>query len=116
MSFLKQLGQITLAVSKVAPIVGPIITAIVPNASQVVTRATSDIDQIASIIANVEVMGQALQLQGPQKLTAATPLIAQMVLQSSALAGKEIANPELFKAGCEKIGSGMADVLNAVKA
>jgi len=81
-----------------------------------VSKATSEIEQIAAIIANAEVMGQALQLNGAQKLTAATPLVAQMFLQSSLLAGRAVSNPPLFKAGCEKIGSGMADVLNSLVA
>ena len=118
MSFLKKFGAIALQVGKVVPIAGPILGAIIPGTKDdaIIARATTSIDQIAGIIAQAEIMGQALDLKGPDKLKAATPAVAQLILASSAVAGREIADPVLFKAGAEKIAAGMADCLNALKA
>lgn len=115
MKFLTKLGGILLKATEIATGFGPLIAATAPVTAGTVTRVTSDLEQLASMIGTVEAVGQALSLAGPQKLTAASPLVAQVILQSSLMAHHSIADPVLFKAGCEKIGSGMADVLNSLK-
>lgn len=115
LKFLSTLGKIVLQLGKAAPYAGPIIAAVIPRAAPAVDRATTTIDQIAGAIVNVEAIGQALSLPGTAKLDIATPMVAQLLLQSSMLAGHEIAHPDLFKSGCEKLGSGMADILNSLK-
>jgi hypothetical protein len=64
---------------------------------------------------NVEVFGNDWNTPGPDKLKAASPLVAQIIHQSEMLAGKKIDDKVLFAAGVEKITSGMADILNSVK-
>lgn len=121
MSWLKALGKGLLAAGKVAPVVGPIVSAVVPGAAAVVNspavaRTLDSLDEIANIIMVAEVMGQQAGSTGAQKLAAATPLVIQSVLATSVLTGKTIADPALFQLGCQKIGSGMADVLNSLQA
>lgn len=117
MKFLTRLGMIVLKVTEIATGFGPFITRAIPGTTDdaIVRRVTTDLEILAGIIGNVEVVGQALNLSGTQKLTAASPLFAQIILQSSLLAKHEIANPVLFKQGCEKMASGLADVLNSQK-
>lgn len=52
---------------------------------------------------------------GADKAAIAGPLIADIILQSSALAGHEVANPDLFNQGVAKITSGAADIVNSLK-
>ena len=115
MSFLKKFGQVALQVGKVLPTVGPILSAIIPGTKDdaVIARATGAIDPIIKIVTDVEQIGTALSLSGPQKLTAATPLVAAALQPYAATRG--IAAPGLFKAGCEKIAAGVVDVLNSLK-
>lgn len=116
-TFLKKLGQIALAIGKVVPIAGPILSAIIPGTADdaIIARASQEVDRFTKIIVDVEMMGAALSLAGPDKLTAATPLIAQLILQSSTVAGRDISDPALFKSGCAQIASGFVAVLNSLQ-
>ncbi len=116
MSWLKSIGSIALTVGRVAPVVGPIIAAIIPGTRDdaVIARATGAIDPIVTIITDVEKMGVALSLSGPQKLTAATVLVTDAMLPYAATLG--IDDPALFKSGCEQIAAGTVAVLNSLKA
>ncbi len=118
MSWLKKLGSIAIAVGKTAPIAGPILGAIIPGTQDdaIIAKVTPSIDSIVGVIVQAEIMGQALSLPGADKLKAATPAIAQLIVQSSLVAGKQIADPALFESGCAKIAAGMADCLNSLKA
>ena len=118
MSFLKKFGQIAGEVGKVALSVAgvaPYVQAALPGQSEKIQIVSADLAQIATIAQEVEVIGQALSLPGTQKLQAATPLVAQVILQSSLLANHKISNPALFAQGSQKIADGMADVLNSLK-
>lgn len=108
MKFLSRLGQILLQATKIITGLGPLIPG-VPIAGIIQT-----FDQIAAIIVQVEVFGQALGLPGPEKLKAAGAAVTQIIMQSSLMAGKKLANPDLFRAGCTKIADGMADILNSL--
>jgi hypothetical protein len=114
MTFLSKLGSIILKATEVIMGFGPLVSMTVPATAGAVTVITNDLQQIAGIITSVEAAGQALQIAGPQKLIAATPLVAQAILQSSLLANHKIANEVLFKQGAQKIADGMADVLNSL--
>ena len=116
MTFLKKLGSMILqGLQIVARFEGPV-TSTVPGAANVIQIVSKDLTQIAQIIADVEVAGQVLGLPGTQKLTAAAPLVAQVVLDSTVLAGKHVANEALFRTGAQKIADGMADIENSLKA
>lgn len=116
MGFLKRFGEIVLKITAIATGLAPLISGAAPASTAVVRVVVDDLTLIAKIIMDVEVMGQALSLTGTQKLEAAAPLVAQLVLNSSALAGQQIADPARFKAACTTIASGMADLLNSLKA
>lgn len=115
MTFLSKLGAIILKSVQVLTAIEPLATAYAPKSPQVLDMAENDLTKIGAVIMQVEVMGQALALPGPQKLIAAAPSVAQVILQSTLLAGHKIANPTLFAAGAAKMADGMADVLNSLK-
>ena len=114
MKFLTKFGQIVLMGVKLA--VGVQGAGVFSGgAAQTVQTVRTDLEKLLELILQAEVMGQALSLSGADKLKAVLPLVEQWALASSALVGHEIANPELFKAACEKIGSGAADLANSLK-
>ena len=115
-SFLRKFGAIALKVTEIAVGVAPMAQMLYPQAKDQISTISHDLAQMATIIQQVEVFGQALEIKGPDKLKAATPAIAQIILQSSLLAKRKIDNPELFKAGCQKMADGLADVLNSLEA
>jgi hypothetical protein len=120
MTFLRKLGIVLLKgvqiATGLAPLAGPLISTVSPGSAGSVAVVTSDLNQIAAIIAQVEAMGQALSLKGTDKLKAAGPLVAQIIVSSSLLVNKKIADPNLFNSGAAKIADGMADVLNSIHA
>lgn len=117
MSFLKRAGQLIVAGLKiVTPLVfglGPIVSAENPNAAPVVTKIEDVLTQLQGIILTTEAIGQSLGLAGDQKLRAAAPQVAQLVLQWAHLSGHEIEQGPLFTQGTTKIADGFADVLNS---
>lgn len=115
MKFLTKLGQILVKATEIVTGFGPIVKQFVPVAGNVLQEATTDFELVSSIIANVEAIGQVAGLKGPDKLKAATPLVAQAILSSSMLAKHQIANADLFNQGAQKVADGFADVLNSLK-
>jgi hypothetical protein len=112
MTFLSKLGAALLKGIGIVSGLLPIVSQAFPGG--VINTVSKDLSQIAEIITSVEAAGQALQLAGDKKLEAAAPLVAQVILQSSMLVNNKIKDPALFMAGCTKIASGMADVLNSL--
>jgi len=115
MTFLKTLGAILVKGLQIAIGFAPVAQAAFPQASVAIQAVEDKLQKIAGIIVQTEAIGQALQLPGAQKLTAAAPLVAQEILSSSILVGHVIANPTLFQQGSQKIADGMADVLNSLQ-
>lgn len=115
MKFLTRLGQILIKATEIAIGFAPLAKVGLPGQSEKIDTISTDLAEIANIIATVEAMGQALALPGIQKLTAASPLVAQIILKSSVLANHKVANPVLFQQGCQKVADGMADVLNSLE-
>lgn len=120
MSFLKTLGQVMNASkgligigTNLIPVVGPIISALIPKAAPGVQNVADELPEIAKVIAQTEALGQALGADGPKKLTAAIPLVASIILKSPISAGKRIKDQELFMRGITKTSDGMADILNS---
>ena len=116
MGFLKKLGQILAIGIELVTGIGPILSAQAPSSSGTVATVTNDLNLIAGIIAQAEAMGASLGLPGPDKLKAAAPMVAQIILSSSLLAGKKIQDTAKFQAGVNSIAGGMADVLSSLDA
>ena len=114
MKFLSILGQVLLKGTAIFTGFAPLLQATMPGQSGTIQTISKDLSQIADIVAQVEAAGQALSLPGDQKLAMATPMVAQIIISSSMLAKHQIADPVLFKQGCSKVASGMADVLNSL--
>lgn len=115
MTFLKKFGAILLKFTEIFVGLAPMFEGSLPGQAGTIQVVSKDLTAIAQIVLNVETIGQALNQPGPQKLIAAAPLVAQVILQSSILANQSIANPELFQKGCGEIAGGMADILNSLK-
>lgn len=115
MNFLKKFGLAMLKVTQIVTGLGPIVAAAVPQTAGVVTAVTGDLQLLAGEIATVEAIGQALSIPGAQKATAAAPLIAQIVLQSTLMVGKHIADEALFTKACTALGGDIADLLNSLQ-
>lgn len=116
MNLLAKIGSIILKGTEILLGFGSTIQQQFPGTSSVVTVISKDLTDVANIVTQVEVMGQALQIKGPDKLKAAAPLIAQIILQSALMADKKIESPDLFQQGCTKVADGMADILNSLHA
>lgn len=114
MTFLKKLGSIIAAVSGVFLGFAPAFEQAVPKSSNVIDTVSKDLAQVGNVVAQIEAIGQLKGLAGPDKAKAAGPLVAQIILSSSLVAGKKIANQDLFNQACVEISGGVADVLNSL--
>ena len=114
MKFLSKLGQIILKGVEIYAGFEPVAEMAFPGQKDKLQVISKDLSEIASIVVNVEGVGQALKLAGPQKLQAAAPLVANAILQSSILVNHTINDQALFQQGAQKIADGMADVLNSL--
>lgn len=94
---------------------GPLLSSVVPQAAGGVAIVSKSLSEIATIVTQVEAMGAALALTGAQKLEAATAAAVNVVLQSTMMVGRTIAQPDIFRRGVSKIVEGIVDVLNALK-
>lgn len=118
LTFLNKLG---LDIVKVAGIVTgfePLALAALPSAAGVISSVVGELQQMSSIVVGIEAVGASTTpvMTGVQKLQAATPQVAQVILKSSALVGHTVDNQALFTQGASSIASGIADVLNSLKA
>lgn len=111
MGLLKKIGDIVLKITEIISGVSPLFPQY-QNGTQV---AVSELQQIGAVISNIEVFGQVLGTPGADKLKAATPVVAQLILQSALLVNHKIENSALFTQGAGKIADGMADVMNSLK-
>jgi hypothetical protein len=115
MKFLSKLAEIFAKGLQVVGVFAPTIEKVLPGpAAAVVQIVSKDLNEMAQVILDAEQVGVALALKGPDKLKAAAPGIADILLQSSLLANHKIANPELFNQGAREIGGGLADVINSL--
>lgn len=114
MTFLSRLGKIIATVSEVFLGFAPFLTKAVPQSGGVVSTVSKDLADVGNIVAQVEAIGQLKGLAGPDRAKLAGPLVAQIIMSSTLLANKKIANPDLFNQGCVNISGGVADVLNSL--
>ena len=111
MNFLKALGQTILQGGKVLQNVLPIGAAV---ATVINPGLGLTISELGGIIASVESVGQTLAISGPDKLKAATPLIAQAILQSPFMSSHRIADLALFNQAAQEFAQATVDLLNAL--
>lgn len=116
-SWLKKVGEIAakgaIAVSGAERFL-PVIRAFLPKGAQDELQVIEDtLPKIAKAIEDAEIIGAALQLPGTQKLTAAAPLVGQVLLKSPMFRGKKVQDQALFLRACTKIADGIADLLNS---
>lgn len=117
MTFLKKLGQILASIAGVAAGIGPIVLPFLGSgkAASVATVGINDLTSIGQVVVQAEALMQTPG-SGAAKLTAATPLVAQIIQTSELVVGKKIANEALFLQGSAKVTSGVADILNSLDA
>lgn len=117
MTFLSKLGKVLATVVNIAGIaagIGPILNSFIGSkVTSVAGSIVNDLTAIGGIILQVEaILGGGGN--GADKLAAATPLIANIVQTSELVSGHKIANESLFIQGCQKVASGVADILNSL--
>lgn len=93
----------------------PFISQTHPEASPVLSKADDVMVKLAKIVADMEVVGEALKLDGAQKLTAIVPLVAQALKDSALLAGHEIKDLPAYTKAASGIASNLVDLLNSLK-
>lgn len=118
MSWLKKIGQVLGVVTQVVVGFGPIFAKLTPSTKDdvVVEKAIDSLGHLTGILVTVEAIGVALGLTGPDKLKAAVPLVAQLILQSDAMVGHKIDNPSEFQAGVADLVSAWVRIQNSTKA
>ena len=114
MKFLSKVAQYFAQGLRVLGIFAPVVETVLPQASGTIQTVSQDLTDIGNVIVDVEQVGTALALKGPDKLKAAALLVADVILKSSMLANHKVANPDLFNQGCTEIAGGMADVINSL--
>lgn len=113
-SFLKKLGQVLAKGAAIALGVEPLVVKFLGSAMPApVATAVNDLTAIGQMVVQAEAMLQGSGT-GPQKLAAASPLVANIIQTSELMAGKKIANEAAFTAACQKITGDVADLLNSL--
>ena len=113
MRFLKKVGSLIVAGSRLILGISTQVQRVLPDGR--IETVTDKLLEIQDVIIKAEVFGQTLSLIGADKLKAAGPAVAQVILGSALMADRKISRPELFSSGASKIADGMADVLNSLK-
>lgn len=113
-SFLKKLGQVINAGGALVPVLGPLITGLAPKTAPTIQNINDELPKIIAVVAQMEAVGQALQLPGPRKLELAVPMVTQILLAAPFMHGKKIKDPTLFTQGVKNLTSGVVDVLNSL--
>src|SRR5574338_528637 len=119
MSFLKKLGQVLATgvglVTGFMPVVQPLLGRN-NKLEQVATKITDTLTLVGSAVVTVETIFANAANSGAQKLAAAVSLIGPLIRTSELVAGKEIADENLFQKGVNGIAQGVVDILNSLKA
>ena len=118
MNWLKKLAQALSAVTQIVVGFGPLFTQLTPTDKddKALPVVLDSLQHLTGILATVESIALSLGLTGPDKLKAAIPLVAQLILQSDAMVGCKIDNPAEFQAGVGDLVSAWVRVVNSTKA
>lgn len=111
MTFLKKIGMILGKATQLWLGFQPLLSSI---PGTVRAEITSDLTILAGIVVQVEAIGAALEIKGPDKLKATAPIVAQMILSSSIMLHRKVKDPALFQKSCGELGGAMAGILNAL--
>lgn len=113
--WLKNFGELAKAGAAIIPILGPIAATFIPGKKddQLIAKITDSLDEVTKIVMHMEMAGAALGLKGEDKLKGAIPAVAQILLQSTIMAGQAPGNQALFMEGVADITNGMVKILNA---
>lgn len=118
MSFLKKLGQVlaigTQMITGFMPVAQPLLGRN-NKLEQVATKITDTLTLIGTAVVTVEAAFNGIANSGAQKLTAAINLIGPLIRTSELVAGKEIADENLFQKGVNGVAQGVVDILNSLK-
>lgn len=95
----------------------PLLQGVLPSKSAEIQTVSDDLTKVAGIVTTVEAIAQAMSTPAPgtEKLKMATPLVAQVVLQSDLLVGHKIKDQQKFQQGCASVASGVADILSSLE-
>lgn len=117
MNFLKKLADTIVRIAGIATGFIPLVQGIMPSRSAEVQTVSDDLTKVAGIIATVEAAAAAMTTPaaGAEKLKMATPLVAQVILQSDMLVGHKVKDAQKFQAGCASVASGVADILSSLE-
>lgn len=118
-SWLKQIGsdlvkglKVFAAAGKyILPVVGGVVSTMDPALAPVI----GFLENATRVVVDAEAFGQVNGLTGAQKLAGATVQVQQLVLDSTAFAGKKIADPQAFSKAISNLTSAIADAWNAVE-
>jgi hypothetical protein len=113
-SFLKKLGQVINAGGALVPVLGPLISGLAPKTAPAIQNVSDELPKIIAVVAQMEAVGQAMQLPGAKKLELAVPMVTQILLAAPFMHGKKIQNPALFSQGAKNLTSGIVDLLNSL--
>lgn len=116
MTFLKKLGSIIASVSNIFLGFAPLLQKELPQSAGVLQVVSKDIAAIADAVVNAEALGQMQGMTGAEKAKYLAPLVAQIILSGTIVAGKKIDNQALFLQGCGNLGGAVADILNSLHA
>lgn len=114
MGFLKVLGQILskgLQLVGIFPMIAPLFGA--SKAGQVAATAVNDFTAIGTTIIQIETALQGKS--GVDKLSAAVPLVSQIVKTSEMVSGHQIANEAEFTAGVTDLTNAVVRIMNSLK-
>jgi hypothetical protein len=118
MTFLKKLGLGLAKAKQAIAIIRPFL-GLLKDGERIgagVDRVDDTLGQVAGVVVTVEGIGAALKLDGAQKLSAASPMVTQLILQSSLVSGRKIADEAKFAEGVAKVTAGVVDILNSISA
>lgn len=115
MSWLKKIGTILQTIGGVVGLL-PTFKQIIPQ-TPAVTKVESEFEQAGNIVVMTEAIVGSItggSGKGADKLKAAAPLVAQLLLSSPLMLNKKIKDQALFNQAATGIASGFADLLNSI--
>jgi hypothetical protein len=116
MTFLKKLGSVLANIGSIALGIGPIVLPFLGSgkAPQVVASAVNDLTAIGSVVVQIETALQGKP--GIEKLSAAIPLVGNIIKTSELVVGKKIQNEALFTQAVQEFAQATVDLLNSIHA